>query len=72
MQTDSNAINPTRDWVGPDVIGIDLGMMLVGVENYRSGLIHRLTSKNEVVKKGMDRLGFHTVAGSNKGPLQAR
>jgi len=68
----SNAINPTRDWVGPDVIGIDLGMMLVGVENYRSGLIHRLTSKNEVVKKGMDRLGFHTVAGSNKGPLQAR
>lgn len=68
----SNGLNPTRNWIGPDVIGIDLGMMLVGVENYRSGLIHRLTSKNEVVKKGMERLGFHIVAGSNKGPLQVR
>lgn len=68
----SNALNPSRDWVGPDVIGIDLGMMLVGVENFRTGLIHRLTSKNEVVKQGMERLGFHAAAGSNKGPLQVR
>lgn len=68
----SNALNPTRNWVGPEVIGIDLGMMLVGVENYRTGLIHRLTGKNPTVKRGMERLGFRTVPGSNKGPLQAR
>jgi hypothetical protein len=38
----TNAFNIDRDWHSPDVIGIDLGMALLAIENYRSGLIWRL------------------------------
>lgn len=54
----SNGINPSRSWVGPDVIGIDLGMMLLALENYRSGLPHRLYHSHPVVERGFKRAGF--------------
>jgi hypothetical protein len=38
----SNAFNVDADWYGPDVIGIDLGMAMLAIENYRTGLIWRL------------------------------
>ena len=44
----SNAFNIDRDWYGPDVIGIDLGMMLLMTENARSGLIWRLIQHSAI------------------------
>jgi hypothetical protein len=38
----SNALNIDRDWYDRDVIGIDLGMALLAIENHRTGLIWRL------------------------------
>lgn len=68
----SNGINPTRDWKGPDVLGIDLGMMLLGIENYRTGLPHRLSMSHPFVKEGFKKMGFKAAPGSNKGALQAK
>lgn len=53
-----NGYNPTQKWVGPDVIGIDLGMMMTAVENYRTGLIAKLSMSNPNVQRGYERIGF--------------
>lgn len=66
----SNGVNPTKDWVGPDVIGIDLGMMLVGVEDARTGLIWKLSMSHPLVKRGYQKAGLKTVRNSNAGPLK--
>jgi hypothetical protein len=68
----SNGINPSRNWNGPDVIGIDLGMMLLGVEDYRTGLPWKLSMSHPMVKRGYERAGLRHAFGSNKGPLQAK
>jgi hypothetical protein len=39
----SDAMNAERNWYDGDVIGIDLGMALIAVENHRTGLIWRLS-----------------------------
>jgi len=53
-----NGYCPQRKWTGPDVIGIDLGMMMCGVENARTGFVWRLSMKNPIVRKGYDRAGM--------------
>lgn len=55
----SNAFNVDKNWYDKDVIGIDLGMTLLALENYRTCLIWRLTDKIEAVKTGMALAGFH-------------
>lgn len=54
----SNGINPHRNWFGPDVIGIDLGMMLCAIENKRDGFVHRMSEKSKIIQVGMRRAGF--------------
>jgi hypothetical protein len=66
----SNGINPAKDWKGPDVLGIDLGMMLLGIENYRTGLVWKLTASSPVVQRGMQRIGFRKDPEGNSGPLR--
>jgi hypothetical protein len=58
------------DWTGPDVIGIDLGMMLLNVENARTGLVHKLTNADPVVKRGFARIGFKPSVSNADSPLQ--
>jgi hypothetical protein len=53
-----NGYNPGKDWVDPDVIGIDLGMMMTAVENANTGLIAKLSASHPIVKRGYERLGF--------------
>jgi hypothetical protein len=65
----SNGINPSKHWNDPDVIGIDLGMMLCGIENYRTGMIWKLSSSSPIVQLGMARMGFRKAPGSDSGPL---
>ena len=65
-----NGYNPTANWVGPDVIGIDLGMMLCGVENGRTGLPMKLSASSPLVQRGMARAGLTTSADADRGPLK--
>jgi hypothetical protein len=58
----SNAFNLDAGWYDPDVIGIDLGMMLLALENYRSGLIWRLMGGHPAVKRGLAAAGMHSQA----------
>jgi hypothetical protein len=68
----SNGINPQKDWKGPDVLGIDLGMMLLGIENARTGMIWKLTGSSSLVKEGMRGAGLRRDSRGNSGPLQTR
>lgn len=56
----SNGINPSRNWVGPDVIGIDLGMAMCAIENFRDGFVHKQSEKSQIIQRGLRRAGFVT------------
>lgn len=45
-------------WYGKDVIGIDKGISLLMLENYRTGLVWKYFMKNEYVQKGLKMAGF--------------
>ena len=63
-----NGVDPTQSWVGPDVIGIDLGMMLLAIENHRTGMVWKLTKGHPAIKDGYRRMGFRKD--SDEGPLK--
>jgi hypothetical protein len=54
-----DAFNPLKNWYGPDVIGIDLGITLLMAENARTGFVWEQFMRNDAAKKGMARAGFH-------------
>jgi hypothetical protein len=47
-----------QGWFNPDYIGIDQGPILIQLENYESGLIWNLFSRNPHVIRGLKRAGF--------------
>lgn len=49
-------VNP--DWYATDVIGINKGITLLMIENFRTGLIWDLFMKNEYVQSGMKKVGL--------------
>jgi hypothetical protein len=55
----ANGINLDKAWIDPDVIGIDLGMMLLALENRRSGLLWRLTRDLPMTQKALRKAGMH-------------
>lgn len=57
----SNALNPHRNWIGPDVIGIDLGMAQAAIENHRDGFVRRMAMSHPFFSSGMQRAGFPRV-----------
>jgi hypothetical protein len=54
-----DAFNPLKDWYNPDVIGIDVGITLLMAENARTDFVWEHFMKNDAVKNGMARAGFH-------------
>jgi hypothetical protein len=54
----SDSYNLTRNWFDEEVIGIDQGTLLLMIENYRSGLIWKVMSKDQNLKRAMDAVGF--------------
>jgi hypothetical protein len=54
----SNALNLDKEWYDPDVIGIDLGMMLLALENRRSGLVWRLMRDLPMTRKALQKAGM--------------
>ena len=45
-------------WIAPHCFGIDQGLVVMMIENARSGLIWELTRRSPVFGKGLKRLGF--------------
>lgn len=53
-----DSFNPTAQWVDDDYLGIDQGPMLIMIENFRTGLVWEYMMKDEIIQKGLKRLGF--------------
>lgn len=62
----ANAFNVDKNWHDKDVIGIDLGMMMLAVENARTGLVWRLLRADPIIKKGLAAAGFRPTATPKK------
>lgn len=65
-----NGMCPNQNWYDPDVIGIDLGMMMLAVEDYRTGLPWKMSNRDPNVRRGFERIGFHPAKDANDGPLK--
>lgn len=53
-----DAYNPTLNWFDIDVVGIDVGIVLLSAENLLNGSIWRWFMANEAVPHAMDLAGF--------------
>ena len=58
----SNAFNVDKNWYDVDVIGIDLGMMMLAIENARTGLVWRLLRTDPVATRGLTAAGCRLPA----------
>ena len=55
-----DAFNPLINWYDTDVLGIDLGITMLMVENHRTGFVWEQFMKNEEAQRGMARAGFRS------------
>jgi hypothetical protein len=53
-----DAFQPEAGWWSPDVIGIDLGIMLIMAENSRTGSVWKAMMATPEVTRGMDAVGL--------------
>lgn len=67
-----DSFNLDRDWFDPDVIGIDLGMVIVAIEDYRTGLPWRLIQSHPDLKRAWKIAGFHTTKESTPRPMRVQ
>ncbi len=58
----ADAFNPRTGWTAPDVIGIDVGITLLMVENFRSGFVWRYFMRNPEIRRAVQRAGFRSTA----------
>lgn len=68
----ADAFNIGRNWYAGDVIGIDLGMTLLAIENYRSGFIWRLMGSFYATAPALQAAGFHFTAEPDERPIRRR
>lgn len=54
----ADAFNPATGWTGPDVLGIDQGIILLSAENMRGGRIWSWFMKNPEIGAAMSKAGF--------------
>ncbi|MDQ1590103.1 MAG: hypothetical protein QOG71_730 [Pyrinomonadaceae bacterium] len=54
----ADAFNPNNGWVNPDVIGINLGIMLLSAENARTGNVWRWFMRNPELPRAMRLVGL--------------
>lgn len=53
-----DSFNPTLNWFNKEYIGIDQGPLLLMIENFRTGLVWNYVMKDQIIQKGLNRLGF--------------
>jgi len=56
-----DAFNLSRNWFDSDVLGIDLGMAMLSIEDARTGLPWKLLSAHPGVARAWKAAGFHKV-----------
>ncbi|RNA44424.1 hypothetical protein BpHYR1_011799 [Brachionus plicatilis] len=61
-----DAFNPDKNWYNQDVIGIDVGISVLMVENFRTRFIWNTFMKNTHVLKSMEMAGFKRNSGEKK------
>lgn len=61
----ANAFNVDRCWYDTDVIGIDLGMALLNIENAHTGLIWELLASHPSTAKAWKSAGFRPTSGED-------
>ncbi len=61
-----DAFNPTVNWWGPDVIGIDQGPIIIMIENYRTQSVWNRFMKSPYIQLGLQRAGFEPVTNVNE------
>ena len=54
----ADAFSLHHDWVAESRLAIDQGPIVVGLENYRSGLLWRLGMARPEIRAGLAALGF--------------
>lgn len=54
----SSAFNVDRRWWSREVVGIDVGITLLMIENYRSGLVQRTFMSHPAIPKALRAAGF--------------
>jgi hypothetical protein len=54
----TDSFNPTLNWVDTDDLGLDQGPIVLMIENYYNGFVWKYFMKDEIVKKGLKKLGF--------------
>lgn len=62
-----DAFNPHTGWIASDVIGIDVGITLVMIENHRSELVWRLFMANPEIQAAMGIAGFRPAGDAQPG-----
>ena len=55
----ADAFNPQNGWVNPDVIGIDLGVAVLSIENLRSGKVWYWFMQNDEIRRAMRRVSLY-------------
>ncbi len=53
-----DAFNPLTEWYDVDVVGIDVGITMVMIENARTSFVWNTFMKNPEARRGMARAGF--------------
>lgn len=55
----ADAFNPRNGWVNDDVLGIDLGITLLSIENLRSGKVWYWFMQNDEIRRAMRRVSLY-------------
>lgn len=55
----TDSLNPTLDFIARDSIGIDVGTILLGIENHRSGMIWKLFMRNPWIQTFTRRVNWN-------------
>lgn len=59
---DAYNLDVTPEWYAEDYIGIDKGITLLMIENYRTGLVWDIFMRNKYTKLGMEKCEIHKIA----------
>jgi len=59
-------------WVDTRYYGINQGPILAMIENYRSGLLWRLSREDAVLRRGLERAGFRADGWVNADALRPK
>lgn len=57
-----NTFNVDRDWWDKEVVGINLGMMALAIENFETRLIWVTVMKHPTIQRGLKGAGFRNVS----------